>query len=53
MLATDTSELTGADVGAVKDEALRAVNGYFERRLLDVPSIRGYLEELGAGASAG
>jgi hypothetical protein len=29
------------------------VNGYFERRLLDVPSIRAYLEELGSGVSAG
>lgn len=42
-----------ADVDAVKEEALRAVNGYFERRLLDVPSIRVYLDELRAEAAAG
>jgi hypothetical protein len=40
------------DVGAVKDEALRAVNDYFERRLRAVPSISAYLDEL-AGAATG
>jgi hypothetical protein len=34
------------DVGAVKDEAIRTVNGYFERRLRAVPSIAAYLEAL-------
>ena len=32
----------------VKDEALRAVNDYFERRLTAVPEIRAYLDELAA-----
>jgi len=41
-----------ADVGAVKDDALRAVNEYFERRLRAVPSISAYLDELVAGAHA-
>jgi hypothetical protein len=35
-----------ADVGRVKDEALRSVNEYFERRLREVPSIAEYLEAL-------
>lgn len=35
-----------AVVGSVKDDALRAVNAYFERRLYEVPSIAAYLEEL-------
>jgi hypothetical protein len=35
-------------VGTVKDEALRAVNDYFARRLYDVPSIRAYLEQITA-----
>ena len=35
-------------VGSVKDEALRAVNDYFERRLYDVPSIAAYLREIAA-----
>ena len=34
------------DVGGVKDQALAAVNEYFERRLFDVPSIRAYVEGL-------
>jgi len=38
------------DVGAVKDEALEAVNDYFERRLRAVPSIAAYLDELAAAA---
>jgi hypothetical protein len=33
-------------VGSVKDEALRAVNDYFERRLYDVPSISAYLAQI-------
>jgi hypothetical protein len=37
-----------AEVDVVKTEALRAVNDYFEARLLAVPSIRAYLEELAA-----
>jgi hypothetical protein len=40
-----------AEVGSVKDEALRAVNAYFQRRLYEVPSIAAYLEEVvSAGA---
>jgi hypothetical protein len=39
-----------AEVDVVKTEALRAVNDYFEARLLAVPSIRAYLEELAARA---
>ncbi len=39
-----------AEVDLVKDEALRAVNAYFERRLRDVPEIAAYLDEL-AGRS--
>jgi hypothetical protein len=34
------------EVDAVKDAALEAVNAYFERRLLAVPSIATYLEQL-------
>lgn len=41
------------DVGLVKDEALRSVNEYFERRLRAVPSIQAYLEELAATAGSG
>jgi hypothetical protein len=37
-----------AEVDVVKTEALRAVNDYFEARLLAVPSIAAYLEELAA-----
>jgi hypothetical protein len=40
-----------ADVGAVKDEALAAVNDYFRRRLDAVESIRTYVEELTAAAA--
>ncbi len=40
-----------ADVGAVKDEALRAVNDYFERRLRAVPSISTYLDALATAAA--
>jgi hypothetical protein len=39
-----------AQVDQVKDEALRAVNDYFERRLTAVPSIRAYLDDLAARA---
>ena len=39
-----------AEVDEVKDEALRAVNDYFERRLMAVPSIKAYLDELVARA---
>jgi hypothetical protein len=39
-----------AAVDEVKDEALRAVNVYFERRLTDIPEIRAYLEGLAARA---
>ncbi len=35
-----------AEVDQVTTEALRAVNDYFERRLMAVPSIRAYLGEL-------
>ena len=31
---------------SVKDEALRAVNEYFERRLFEVPSIKAYVDGL-------
>jgi hypothetical protein len=34
------------DVDDVKNQALHAVNEYFERRLLEVPEIRAYIEEL-------
>ena len=37
-----------AQVDEVKDEALRAVNDYFERRLTAVPSIKAYLDDLAA-----
>jgi hypothetical protein len=40
-----------SDVAAVKDEALRAVNDYFERRLAEVPSIRAYVDGLVAAAN--
>ena len=39
-----------AQVDQVKDEALRAVNDYFERRLTAVPSIKAYLDDLVARA---
>jgi hypothetical protein len=35
-----------AQVDEVKNEALRAVNDYFERRLMAVPSIKAYLDDL-------
>jgi hypothetical protein len=35
-----------ADVDEVKSQALDAVNAYFERRLLDIPAIRAYIEDL-------
>ncbi len=37
-----------AQVDEVKNEALRAVNDYFERRLMAVPSIKAYLDDLAA-----
>jgi len=37
-----------AEVDEVKNEALRAVNDYFERRLTAVPEIKAYLDELAA-----
>jgi len=40
------SDRRSAVVGSVKDEALRAVNDYFERRLYDVPSIAAYLAQI-------
>jgi hypothetical protein len=36
------------EVDGVKNEALRAVNDYFERRLAAVPDIKAYLDELAA-----
>jgi hypothetical protein len=35
-----------AEVDEVKNEALRAVNDYFERRLTAIPEIKAYLDEL-------
>lgn len=40
------------NVGGVKDQAMAAVNEYFERRLLEVPSIRAYIEGLVAAEAA-
>ena len=37
-----------AEVDGVKNEALHAVNDYFERRLTAIPSIKAYLDELAA-----
>ena len=37
-----------AEVDEVKSGALRAVNDYFERRLMAVPSIKAYLDDLAA-----
>jgi hypothetical protein len=39
------------DVGGVKDQALAAVNEYFERRLFEVPSIKAYVDEVVAAAA--
>jgi hypothetical protein len=39
-----------AQVDEVKNEALRAVNDYFERRLMAVPSIKAYIDDLVAHA---
>ena len=52
LLAGGGSAGRATDVGLVKDEALRAVNDYFERRLRAVPSIAAYLDEV-AAAGAG
>jgi hypothetical protein len=40
------------DVGGVKDQAMQAVNEYFERRLFEVPSVKAYVDGLVA-AEAG
>jgi len=48
LLAGGGSAGRATDVGLVKDEALRAVNDYFERRLRAVPSISTYLDEVAA-----
>jgi hypothetical protein len=45
------TEARSTGVGAVKDEALRSVNEYFERRLRAVPSIGEYVDALGAAAA--
>jgi len=52
LLAGGGSAGRATDVGLVKDEALRAVNDYFERRLRAVPTIAAYLDEV-AAAGAG
>ena len=39
-----------SEVDEVKNEALRAVNDYFERRLMAVPSIKAYIDDLVAHA---
>lgn len=45
-LREHTAETRRPVVGTVKDDALRAVNDYFQRRLYDVPSIAAYLEAI-------
>jgi hypothetical protein len=40
-------------VGGVKDQAMAAVNEYFEQRLFAVPSIRSYIEGVVAAEAAG
>jgi hypothetical protein len=40
-----------ADIDDVKTQALDAVNEYFERRLMEVPAIRAYIEELAASGA--
>jgi hypothetical protein len=52
LLARGGAEDRDSDVAIVTDEALRAVNQYFERRLAEVPSIRAYVDELVASANA-
>jgi hypothetical protein len=52
LLAHAGAEGRTSDVAAIKDQALRAVNRYFERRLGEVPSIRAYVDELVAAANA-
>jgi hypothetical protein len=42
-----------SDVGGVKDQAMAAVNEYFERRLFEVPSIKAYVDGLVAAEAAG
>ncbi len=51
LLARQGTGARSADVGSVKDEALRAVNDYFHRRLYEVPSIAAYLGELVAAGA--
>jgi hypothetical protein len=52
LLARGSAEDRDSDVAIVTDEALRAVNAYFDRRLAEVPSIRAYVDELVASANA-
>jgi hypothetical protein len=52
LLARGSAEDRDSDVAIVTDEALRAVNEYFERRLAEVPSIRAYVDGLVASANA-
>ena len=52
LLAHAGAEGRTTDVAAIKDQALRAVNEYFERRLAEVPSIHAYVDELVAAAHA-
>ncbi len=47
-----TAASRAANVNLVKDDALRATNGYFERRLRAVPGISAYLDEVVAQAGA-
>jgi len=47
-LRAHSAETRRPVVGTVKDEALRAVNDYFHRRLFEVPSIRAYIEQIAA-----
>jgi hypothetical protein len=52
LLAGGGSAGRATDVGLVKDEALRAVNDYFEQRLRAVPTISAYLDDVIAAAAA-
>ena len=52
LLAGGGSAGRATDVGLVKDEALRAVNDYFEQRLRAVPTISAYVDEVIAAAAA-
>ncbi len=46
--AADGADARSTAVGLVKDDALRAVNDYFMRRLYEVPAIGAYLEQIAA-----